>query len=202
MPQPNPLLEALSRVAVSFHQAAPGFSGKLWTELHPWLSQLMLNAAPKWLPRLTFGFPCRVPQYQQGQPMGPCQHHAVAVCDVCGQSCCLYHARIDMLGDAICYPCIAAAVRRARGEAEPEADLAWACKTLRIKPLLRTPAEVVAAWDKIHAAHRKLCAKYHSDKYQQQPAAKKAQAEARFKEIRRAFDLLKAERDKAEKEAA
>lgn len=184
---PNPLVDALSRMAVSLQGAGPGFSGRLWRELQPWLAQLSQHAAGKWVPRLTFGFPCQIPNYQAGVPVGPCQHHAITTCDVCQKPCCLHHARIDSLGDGICYLCVAAAVRRARGEPEPTVDLGWARKQLRVK--------VDASWEEVRAAHRKLSAIHHPDKQRTDKA--KAKAEAKFKDIQKAFDMLKTEHEKA-----
>lgn len=197
---PNPLLDALGRVAASFQGMPPGaFSGRVWQELKPWMEKLMLSAAPKWLPRLTFGFPCQIPVFKQGVAVGPCQHHAIAACDVCGQPCCLYHARIDHLGDAICYPCVARAVAAHRGGPTPDAappptpaaELAWARKFLKVT--------AATSWDDVKSAYKKACAKYHPDK--QSTDAGRRKAEARFKEIQRAWAILQREHEEKAKAA-
>ena len=184
----NELFEALSKVALSLQGLPRGaLSGPVWEELRPWLEKLLLNAAPKWLPRLSFAFPCKVPVHKQGVPVGPCPHRAIAACDVCGQPCCLNHARIDQFGDAICYPCVAQAVREHRGgapAAAPDPSLAeqlkWARRVLKVKPSddLET----------IRQAHRRESGKHHPDRQQGEKA--KAKAEARFKDIQKAWGIL------------
>jgi len=199
------LLETLGRIAVSIHSAPQGVSGRIWDELRPWLARLAVHAAPKWLPTIGYGFPCHVPVYQGGMPVAPCPRAAIAACDVCGEPCCLDHARIDQYGDAICYLCVAEAFRvrqaqkaqgvgpGATGQPGPRPaegatgemiarELAWARKTLGVKKA--TP------WDDVRQAHRKLSAKWHPDRSEGD--------EAKFKEVQRAFDLLGKERERKE----
>lgn len=187
---PGNLLDALGRVIVTFQ--APGQTGRVWDELRPWMSKLLTTAAPKWLPRLTFGYPCQVPVHQHGQPVGPCTHNAVSICDVCGRSCCLYHGRIDHLGDAICYLCVAEAVQAKRGSGpkakgpETTEDAAWARKVLGVKKN--------AKWDDVKSQYRKKSAESHPDK--QQTEAGKKTAEDRFKKVQRAFEVLQREHER------
>lgn len=185
------IIEALGRMASGMQFVPPGTPGRIWDELRPWLAKLALHAAPKWLPRLSMGFPCKVPVYREGSPVGPCARVAAGVCEVCGAPCCLDHCRIDSFGDAICYLCIAEAIRTKRGEPRrppngngkppPDArELRWARKLLDIEP--DTP------WEEIRAAHRKLSAKWHPDVHRGEKAKQKA--EGKFKEVQRAFDAL------------
>lgn len=197
------LLETLGRVVLTFQSAPQGVPGRIWDELRPWLGRLAVNAAPKWLPALSFKFPCAVPT-----PHGhACPRASIAACDVCQQPCCLDHARIDQYGDAICYLCCIEAIRQhqaARAAAHqaagadtnhprpaplPEKELAWARKTLGVKK--------GAQWDTIRAAHRKQSAKWHPDRH---AGAGYAAAEQKFKDVQRAFELLTKERE--QKEAA
>lgn len=197
------ILETLGRVVMTFQSAPQGVPGRIWDELRPWLARLALNAAPKWLPRLSFGFACSVPQ-----PNGaPCLRPSVAACDVCQQPCCLDHARIDQYGDAICYLCCIEAIRRKAAERAgqpppgphqqavrpptPEKELAWARKTLGVKK--------GADWEEIRAAHRKQSGKWHPDRHQGNAYAA---AEQKFKDIQRAFDLLTRAHDEKKEEAA
>lgn len=177
----------------------PGTPGRIWEELRPWLARLALNAAPKWLPRLAYGFPCKVPVYAHGAPVGPCVRAAVGVCEVCQAPCCLDHSRIDQYGDAICYLCIAEAIRAKRGAAgerpppaqkpRPSAqDVRWARRVLDVK--------ADTDWEEVRRQHRKLSAKWHPDVHTGEKA--KAKAEEKFKELQRAFEVL----DKARQEAA
>lgn len=202
------LLETLGRVVLTFQSAPQGMPGRIWDELRPWFGRLVVNAAPKWLPRLSFGFACSVPQ-----PTGAaCPRPAIAACDVCQQPCCLDHARIDQYGDAICYRCCIEAIRRKQAERAgevppghgqgghahaghghgappptPEKELAWARKTLGVKK--------GADWEEVRAAHRRTSAKWHPDRHQ---GAGYAAAEQKFKDVQRAFDLLTKEREKKE----
>ena len=190
--------ETLGKVALSFQAAPQGVPGIVWNEISPWLGRLAINAAPKWLPRLMARIPCGVPVVDRGQYVGPCPDGAVAACDVCGASCCLSHCRIDSYGDGICYPCIAEAIRRRQQvgprpphqhqapppvqPAGPSADdVAWAMKILKLKgkPTL----------EQIHTAHRKLSGEHHPDRFQGE--REKAKAEAKFKDVQRAAEVLK-----------
>jgi hypothetical protein len=193
------ILDTIGRIALGFQSAPQGVPGRILDELRPWFARLAVNAAPKWLPRLAYGFPCSVPVYRNGEPVHACPGSAVASCDVCGEPCCLDHARIDQYGDAICYLCVVEAVRakragarasRAEQQGPPppgpaptsEKELAWARKLLAVKK--------DADWEEIRAAHRKLSAKWHPDKFSTKGPAAYAKAEQTFKEVQRAFDVL------------
>lgn len=203
------LLETLGRVVMTFQSAPQGVPGRIWDELRPWFGRLVINAAPKWLPRLSFGFACAVPQ-----PTGhACPRPAIAACDVCQQPCCLDHARIDQYGDAICYLCCIEAIRRRQAESAgepppgrrgpagqsghaghahpggpppvPDKELAWARKTLGVKK--------ATEWEDVRSAHRKMSAKWHPDRHQGDGYAA---AEQKFKDVQRAFALLTDERER------
>lgn len=205
------LFDALGRLALTFQAAPPGVPGRIWDQLGPWFARLVVNAAPKWLPRLSFAFPCSVPVFSGGKFQHACPKPAVAACDVCGKPCCLDHSRIDQLGDAICYACVIEAVQRrvqAQGGAPapkppedarpPErppptpAEVTWARKQLGVKRT--TP------WEEVRARHRKLLGKWHPDRHRSAGPAAEAAADAKFKEIDRAFGILSRSRD--QKEAA
>lgn len=204
----NELLETLGRVVLTFQSAPQGVSGRIWEEVRPWLGNLVRFAAPKWLPRLSFGFACTLPR-----PDGfACPRPAVAACDACHRPCCLDHARIDQWGDAICYACCWEAQQRkaaeraagtpppgngahqhAAGNAPnqpppiPEKELTWARRTLGVKR--------DTEWDDVRAAHRKLSAKWHPDRHQGDGYA---HAEQKFKDVQRALDLLTKARERKE----
>lgn len=205
----NELLETLGRVVLTFQSAPHGVSGRIWDEVRPWMANLVRFAAPKWLPRLSFGFACTLPR-----PDGfACPRPAVAACDCCGRPCCLDHARIDQWGDAICYACCwetqqrknaerAAAEGAAPGQAPhahggtpnrpppiSDKELTWARRMLGVKK--------TADWEEVRAAHRKLSGKWHPDRHQGEGYAA---AEQKFKDVQRAFELLTKERE--QKEAA
>lgn len=200
------LLDTLGQVVLSFQSAPQGVPGRIWDEVRPWISNLVRHAAPKWLPRLSFGFPCTLPK-----PNGhACPRPAIAACDACGRPCCLDHARIDQWGDAICYACCweaqqrkqaerAAAAGRAQGQPPPnqaaapipEKELTWARRTLGVKK--------TTEWEEVRTAHRRMSAKWHPDRH---PGDGYAAAEQKFKDVQRAFELLSKERERKEAEAA
>lgn len=204
------LLDTLGQVVLSFQSAPHGVPGRIWDEVRPWLGNLVRHAAPKWLPRLSFGFPCTLPRPDRH----PCPRPAIAACDACGRPCCLDHARIDQWGDAICYACCwevqqikmaqraAAAGGQVNGEDArqqmpnepppiPEKELAAARRTLGVKKS--------DDWQTVERSYKKLLAKWHPDRH---PGAGYADAEAKFKAVRRAFDLLTQERERKQSEEA
>lgn len=173
---------------------------RIWEELRPWMLRLAVNAAPKWLPVLAVGVSCEVPIYQGGAPVGPCLCRSIGSCDVCHRSCCLNHARIDQHGDAICYLCVSDAVRRSvraetpggssQGAPPPPAgptedELRWARRQLGVPK--------TASWAEVERAYKQKLRKHHPDL--QRTEATKAKAEARFKECRKAYDLLRRSRE-------
>jgi hypothetical protein len=197
----NELLETLGRVVLTFQSAPQGVSGRIWDEVRPWMANLVRFAAPKWLPRLSFGFACTLPR-----PDGfACPRPAVAACDACGRPCCLDHSRIDQWGDAICYACCIEVLQRKKAERSaaeaahahnhagheqqtgnapnqppiPEKELTWARRTLGVKRDVD--------WEHVRAAHRRLSAKWHPDRHQGEGYAA---AEQKFKDVQRAFELL------------
>jgi len=203
------LLDTLGQVVLSFQSAPHGVPGRIWDEVRPWIGNLVRHAAPKWLPRLSFGFPCTLPRPDRH----PCPRPAIAACDACGRPCCLDHARIDQWGDAICYACCweaqqrkhvermaAAAGARPHAHADqappdpppvPEKELTWARRTLGVKK--------ATEWEEVRVAHRRLSAKWHPDRH---PGDGYAAAEQKFKDVQRAFELLTKERERKEEEAA
>ncbi len=201
---PNELLETLGRVVLTFQSAPQGVSGRIWDEVRPWVANLVRFAAPKWLPRLSFGFACSLPR-----PDGfACPRPAVAACDACGRPCCLDHARIDQWGDAICYACCWEVQQRKQAERAagtsppgqhqqaagnapnqpppiPDKELTWARRMLAVKKDVE--------WEAVRAAHRRLSAKWHPDRHQGEGYAA---AEQKFKDVQRAFELLTKERER------
>jgi hypothetical protein len=183
--------------------AAPGPAHvRIWEELRPWLGNLSVRGATKWLPYLGMGLRCEVSALSEGRAIG-CDRSAIGACDVCGNACCLGHARIDQFGDAICFVCITAAIKtngrrpippNQRQHAPPIGkqgptyeQLALARKILKVK--------VGAEWSEIEGSYKSLLRKYHPDR--QRTPEKKADAEAKFKAVRAAYDLLKSTQEKA-----
>ena len=164
----------------------PGMAGRMWQELSPWVQRLVVEAGPKWLPRIGFGFECRVPLMHGGRPVAPCTNNAVAACCACNEPCCLQHAMIDCHGDAICYLCVSrvrdmsrAAPRGVPPAAEPAAfdasEIRAARKILGVK--------ASAGLDEVRQAARKRSGQYHPDNQATGDAEK-------FRAVREALALL------------
>lgn len=165
-------------------------------DIQPWVSRMVTQAVPRWLAEAAQTTQCAVPEMRRGAYVGPCVLSGVASCDVCGRSVCLNHARVDQFGDAICYLCVAEAVQRSgrtwtdardRKPAPSPSEVAQACAVLEV--------DESADLDAIKTAHRKQSAKWHPDKHRT-PAAK-AKAEARFKAVQHAFDVLQRHRSES-----
>jgi len=180
------MLRQLGQILSNLQGAPGGVHRRVWEELSPWLGQLAGHAAKNWVPRLAAGNPCQIPLMQNGVAVGPCRGKAIAACLVCGRPVCLSHAFVDKYGEAVCYLCVASSAAGA-APAEPpvdasaaqEAAVAAARRLLRLKRSA-TLEEARAAW-------RKLSGKHHPDRF---PEAKKAEQEAKFKEIQHAWDVL------------
>lgn len=212
------LAESVGRVAVSLQSAPAGVPQRVWDELTPWLQRLAISASKKWAPRIGLEMKCDVPVYRGGAPVADCEAQALAVCDVCERNVCLNHCRIDQHGDAVCYLCLMdmMAAKQAGGHAGSvphDANWPWgAHEPHEPKRKRRTPrgdpneAALRAAYkvlqvspdapdDEIRAQRRTLLGEWHPDKHQGERA--KARAEAKFKEINNAYDLVMKARQKA-----
>jgi hypothetical protein len=180
---------------------------RIWGELSPWLSSLMVHAAPKWLPTLAVGVTC-----ETGPPPAACPRTAIAACDVCHRPCCLSHSRIDQNGDAICLHCVFVAIQAQRssnaangvpprgrsrwhspppgaGEADAAAKAAAAAAVEGAFKVLGVRPGVPFAT--VKSAYRKLAAKLHPDKYPSASEAEKQKLADRLKIVNGAFETLK-----------
>ena len=173
--------------AIGALQGVPGGAHRrVWAELGPWLRSLTMEAAPSWLQRLGAQQPCHVVDYTARRA---CTRHAVALCSVCVRPTCLEHAFINRMGEAICYVCATAAMpnRAAPPPIDPtrarQKELQWARQRLKVT--------ASATLDEIRRAHRKLSGELHPDKFHTE--RERAQAEKRFKDVQRAYDLLRSE---------
>lgn len=170
-------------------QSSPGsVHRQIWAELGPWLRSLTVEAAPKWLGQLAQRQACHVGPIEYGR-VQPCRHNAVALCAICHQGTCLEHAFIDHTGDAICYVCASAAVGHTAPRTPPREppravdgnkELLWARRLLKVN--------ANATLEELKVQHRALSKRYHPDRYQGE--REKANAERRFKDVQRAFELL------------
>jgi hypothetical protein len=158
------------------------------------------TASLKWVERLGAAEPCHVATMEGGRPRA-CPRASIAYCVVCHKPTCLVHAFVDGSGEAVCFACVQETIAErpaapkpngktnGAGQAPPyvppdwDKQVSWARKQLKVK--------MSASWDDIRTAHRKLSAKWHPDKVQGADA--KAKAEAKFKELGRALEILKKE---------
>lgn len=173
-------LAAITRLAGVFQIAPEGAHRRVWNELAPWFRNLVMQAGPKWLPRMGMGFPCHIVALEP-KPM-PCRNSAVAGCHVCHQATCLAHSFVNVAGELVCYGCVAqmllgASNKQSQEELRKQA-LAEARKTLGVAP--------DAPWSVIHKTYRRKARKAHPDS---------GGSEEEFKRIQMAYELLKAEHE-------
>lgn len=194
------LLEDLARAAMEGGFGTQAFSGPgyaaVWNQLKPWLARISTNGALRWIPRAGAQLPCQIPDYENGMPVGPCQHTAIEVCVLCSRPTCLTHAFVDAQGDMVCYLCVVEA-RAAKGHPPREQQPPWSRQEQAPPP----PDPKVAArqkewwargilnvqagvrWSDVKAQYKKLSAQHHPDK----PGGN----EQRFKDVQAAFEILK-----------
>lgn len=193
----------LDDIAGAFSQGAAGFGAQgfggagyeaVWSQLKPWFAKISTNGVLKWLPRAATRMPCQVPEYDQGVPVGSCDHVALENCLLCHRPVCLNHAFVDSQGEAICYLC-AVTLKQGhapgqsppqdpfRGQAAPPPPDAreearqkawWARGVLGVQEGV--------PWEVVKKQHRTLSAQHHPDK---------GGDENRFKDVQKAFDMLK-----------
>lgn len=212
------LADAASRLAMAFQAAPQGTVGKVLSQLGPWTQRLVMNASEKWLPRLMSPSPCDVPHHHRGRPTGPCHNQALPSCMICGRACCLDHCLMDQFADAVCYLCVMemAQTKRATAAANGEAGpgpFPWEQGTpggnggstqeqadrAALRAAYRTLGVRMDATDEeLKVALRAKLGKSHPDRATGEKA--KAKAEARFKEINAAFEVIM--KDRARRQAA
>lgn len=187
------ILGAFARVASTVLGGSPDGPKHAWNAIAPWINDLTRAATAKWLPFLVHGIPCEVVEHQR-----PCPGASIAACGICRRPVCIHHSFVSKTAEAVCLPCAIRAKGAYTAAPVPPAGapppkppvippqfLAAARKALGIR--LDTP------WDEIERRYKKLLRKYHPDR--QQNAEDKARSEAKFKEVRAAFDLLMKERE-------
>lgn len=191
----------------------PDAPKQVWSALAPWVQALATNASTRWLPVLVLNIPCECLQRDPETGIGRrCTLPSIAACGVCRRPTCLNHSLVNVAGDAICYACAVDAIRASQGAApagappgppprgappvepppsDPRSDprpadeipidvrFARARKVLRVKQR--------ATWAEIEVSYKALLRKHHPDRNPQDRAG----AEARFKAVRAAYDLLK-----------
>lgn len=185
-------LEEVAHLFARLQQAPGQVHVRVWQELSPWIRDLVGRASLKWVERLGAGEPCHIVT-QDPAPARRCTNAAIAHCIACRRATCLRHSFVDGSGEAICFACVSGVLHE-RGAPPPphsngaarkprEDELRAARKLLKVG--------VNASWDDVRAQYRKLSAKWHPDRVQGEAA--KVKAEAKFKEIQNAYDVLKRE---------
>jgi len=180
-------VDILSQMASMLNavQFARGGNGhvRLVEQLKPWAARLSANGIRKWLPRVAMATPCQVPNYENGASVGPCEHHAVDNCIVCGRPVCLDHSFVDSNCDVVCYLCIVqvtnrkheANTKQAAPKPDPSREKFWAMGVLGV--------EESDPFETIKSRYKQMSAQYHPDKSQGD--------EKRFKDVQKAFEILK-----------
>lgn len=151
-------------------------ANEIIAQIANWGSHLAKNASERWLMAVADPQPCRHKQ----RPGQTCGMHALVRCDVCGNPVCLAHARIDFLGNGVCFSCVRNAMR-----AHGPVIATKITDALKVLGLRKS-----ALWEEIALAHRKLVLKHHPDRAT--GAKDRVKREARMKEINAAYETLKA----------
>lgn len=213
-------LGALGRIASQFADGAPEGPRNVLNAIGPWLNDLSRHATQLWLPHLLLGIPCEVLYRNAQTGVGiPCTQPAIAACCICRKPVCLDHSFVSRVGQGACFGCIQQGITDAapkipwpagtrgnptdprsppgpttppnghapREQAPPtppppnplDVQFALARKVLRVKRS--------ATWPEVEASYKVLLKKHHPDRNPRDRAA----AEARFKEVRVAYDLLR-----------
>lgn len=202
MPGEEGILGAFARVASTVLGGAPDGPKHAWNAIAPWINELTRAATTKWLPFLVHGIPCEVAEHQR-----PCTGASIAACGICRRPVCIHHSFVSKTAEAVCIPCAIRAKGAYTEPAAPPPRPAGVDPDTRAPPpeppvippqLLAAARRVLGTkrdtpWDEVERRYKKLLAKYHPDR--QQARQDKLRAEAKFKEVRAAFDLLKKERE-------
>jgi hypothetical protein len=169
-------------------------ASEIFAELREWSSHLSRNAVLKWTPMLATRTRCESPDVSTGKPR-KCEGTAPFRCDICSRACCLAHARVDYMGDAICEVCIGQAKARKRAE-DREKDksdvVGKAFKTLGL--------DDASTLEEVKKRYKELVLKYNADRPQSDK--KRAKNNERLKEINLAFEALRDHFEKKKAEAA
>ena len=187
------LFDDVFNVAAGFRaQAFDGLGYEaVWSQLKPWLANISANGVVKWLPKAALQVPCRVPKYQDGIPVGACQHVGLASCLCCGSPVCLTHSFVDAQGEVVCYLCVVKASSAARPFQEspqpppppPPPDPAQELRRQANWARMILGIQEGVPWESVKRQHRTLSAQFHPDR----PSGN----EAKFKDVQKAFEVLR-----------
>lgn len=167
----------------------------VWKQLKPWFASISTKGALRWIPRAATQLPCQVPYFEFGVPIAPCVHSAVDTCVVCGKPVCLSHSFANDQGELVCYLCVASL----KEWKDPKGTHEHAKKSEQAPPP-PNPREAAkqqawwargvlgiqegVSWETVRKQYRTLSAQYHPDN-------KKSGNEKVFKDVQRAYDVLK-----------
>jgi hypothetical protein len=183
---------ATLNVLVEGLQAQAEGGSDVLRELREWSLHLTRNALLKWTPMLAQRARCESPDVSSGRPR-KCAGTAPFRCDICGRACCLAHARVDYMGDAICEPCIGVAKMRARGEAKPAGNpVKAAFVTMGLKE--------GASFEDVKKRYKELVFKHNVDSPQSDK--KRKRNNEKLTELNLAFEVLREHFEKKKSEAA
>jgi hypothetical protein len=148
-----------------------------------WLEHVQLRSIGKWLPE------SQIRRCAVSAGHVECAARATGMCACCGRPVCLHHAMISRDADLLCAPCFAVARKHAvpfvAAPPAPETnDLERAFRVLGVSE--------DASDDEVRRAYRDKLRRNHPDVKRSDAA--KARAEAKFKEIRSAWDVVSSAR--------
>jgi len=178
----------------------PAYQRLLASALWPWVERMSTRIPMAWYhPEVARH--CDMPRAS-----GHCQAKAFSMCTICRRDVCLSHAFIDAEARAICYGCADVArqhvqpvMNSAPGPEERQHQHAGASPDTREKDLAKAwrllGLEPNADEEEIKQAYKDALKRYHPDRAKS--AERKAANEAKFKQIRWAYDLINSNRKAA-----
>lgn len=187
--------DGAARVATSVSQfipfvVDPAYQRLVSEAIMPWVQRMVRAVPAVWF------HPDVRRQCSIGLQSGTCKARAATMCSVCRSNVCLSHCFISTDAACICVACVAVARKhvqpvvnappgddeRAQKVRVTEEDIAKAWKILNLDP--------DAEDDEIKASYTRLLRKWHPDRVES--VEKKAKHEAKFKQVRWAYDTIQA----------
>jgi hypothetical protein len=187
------------------HQVAQEQTDPLTRMVMQWVADMQAHAMLRWRPVVESGMACSLrPKNPRTGAFELCRAPAIAACGICRRPVCLHHALIGQNADVLCNACLSDFVRivQARGAVPPAGSqppepplspIEQETQTRR-KHLRTLGVKEPITWAIIHAAFRRKAARWHPDHAK---PAKRAEAEAKFKQINEAYQWLRSRYEKA-----
>jgi hypothetical protein len=187
------------------HEVAREQTDPLTRMVMQWVADMQAHVLLRWRPVVESGIGCSLrPKNPRTGAFEVCHAPAIGACGFCRRPVCLHHALIGQNADLVCSACLSDYMRivQERGGApagvgsapEPPRSPAEQEMLDRRRYLKALGLREPVSWAIIHSAFRKKAARYHPDHAK---PGKRAEAEAKFKQINEAYQWLRSRYEKA-----